>query len=160
MKTCLLAEWDDGEIGGLIDLSFVGDDHLPSGPVVGRRARSTSRGRGELTVMRGKQYQDGPDLPLTINGIAASELKVYADGVLSYPVPIRRRDPAEAAERMRAGYTSTGGCALPGPGWLRRRSSSAGSCARDGMRNRRSRERRSRTAGGFPIELANQGTGG
>ena len=61
-----------------------------------------------MTVTRGRQYEDGPVEPLAINGYPASGLRVYADGVLSYPIEVRRRDPAEAAERMRAGYADAG----------------------------------------------------
>lgn len=46
-----------------------------------------------LTISQGKTYQDAPDRP---------------EPEQSRAIPVRRRDPAEAAERIRAGYRDAG----------------------------------------------------
>lgn len=107
MKTCLLAELrDDGEIGGLIDVSLVGDDHQFGPDPDGKRIHV--EGHAEMTVTCGKAYQEAPEQPPAVNGVPFSEVIVHEDGTLSYAVPVRRRDPAEAAERIRAGYRELG----------------------------------------------------
>lgn len=106
MKTCLLAELRDGEIGALIDLSLVADDHQFGPDPDGQRIHI--EGQAGFTVVRGKTHADGPVQPPSVNGVPFGEAIVHEDGYISCAVPIRRRDPAEAAERIRAGYREHG----------------------------------------------------
>jgi hypothetical protein len=111
VKTCLRAVLENGQPGRLLDVSFVSDDHKfgvsPDGTEI------HVPGRGEFTVTRGREW-DGergkptPPKPPAVNGIPFSEILVNEDGTIAQRLEIRRRDPAEAAVLIRAGYADLG----------------------------------------------------
>lgn len=108
MKTCLWAAYKDGKIGEFLGATAVGDDHQ-FGPKPGGTIHVEYR--GELVITHGKMHEDDPSGPPTVNGILFGEVIVCEDGSIAQKVPVRRRDPAEATERIRAGYREYG---IPG----------------------------------------------
>lgn len=91
MKICLCAALKNGEVTDFLNVSFVDDDHEFGLSPDGTQIHIES---GPLTVTRGKQYQDAPVRPTEINGMPP--------GSYIRAISVRRRDPAETAQRMRA----------------------------------------------------------
>jgi len=106
MKTCLRAVLENGEAVRLLDLSFVDDDHefgpSPDGTEI------HIEGRGEFTVTRGTPYEKTAPEPPAVNGVPFADVLVNGDGTIARRIEIRRRDPAEAAFLIRAGYADAG----------------------------------------------------
>jgi hypothetical protein len=83
VKTCLRAAYRDGEVGGLLDLSLVGDDHefglQPDGTI-------HIAGHGEYTITRGRMREGGPLKPPAVDGVPFSNVIAGEDGHLSSTV--------------------------------------------------------------------------
>lgn len=98
MKTCLRAAYRDGEIGELLDVRAVSDDHE-----FGQQHDDGTvhiEGHGQFEVTRGKVFEGDPPKaqlkPPTINGVPFGEVIVHEDGHLSRRFELRRRTPEEA----------------------------------------------------------------
>ena len=77
MKYCMLARTDDGQIGDIIEMSLVPDDHEIG--LSGDGKLTHIEMNAPATVSRGRFYENGPLQPTMINGVPVGE-KGHRDG--------------------------------------------------------------------------------
>jgi hypothetical protein len=77
VKYCMLARIEDGQVGDILEMSLVSDDHefglSPDGKLMHIGVDNP------VTVSRGRFYENGPVQPTTINGVPVGSLFVKAD---------------------------------------------------------------------------------
>jgi hypothetical protein len=99
MKTCLRAKFEDGQVGELLDLSFVEDGHefgpWPDGTI-------HIPGHGDLAIVRGRVTGREPSGAPAADGAEFSEALVREDDQDVRVVQLRRRTPEEAAAYLAA----------------------------------------------------------